>query len=380
VIGSGICGLTFAAAMHRFNADVDVQLYERDEAPDSRFQGYSLGMKGDAGIPVLRQLGVFDALRPSMAAVWNFVFCDQKGNPLLELPSSTDDKNLNLRVKRSSLKDGLRGAAPDAPIHYGTDCIRYRQTAAGIEVEFHDGRTIQAEYVVAADGVGSAMRQQLVGDRRCYLGLSCVVGSARTEVDHPLLAGGYFMMLGDSGDSVFCYRDQGGMHLSYTAHVESEDVLKAQSSEELVKLVQKATASWSAPVPQITAALDPSTIVVRGYYDKEPLKHVRDGRVWLLGDAAHPMSPFQGQGANMAMLDAWKLAQLLASATVVESDAAALEADIVGRGRKAVLESRSAARQFHTRSRIQRMNRNFGFRMANVFIKLFARKAAATAG
>jgi 2-polyprenyl-6-methoxyphenol hydroxylase-like FAD-dependent oxidoreductase len=258
---------------------------------------------------VLRQLGVFDAMRPNMMAVRNFVFCDQTGNPLLELPSSTDDKNLNLRVKRSSLKDGLRGAAPDVPIHYGTECIRYRQTAAGV----YDGRTIQAEYVVAADGVGSAMRQQLVGDRKRYLGLSCVVGSARTEVDHPLLVGGYFMMLGDSGDSVFCYRDENGLHVSYTAHVESEDVLKAQSSEELVKLVQKATAGWSAPVPQIAAALDPSTIVVHGYYDKEPLKHVRDGRVWLLGDAAHPMSPFQGQGANMAMLDAWKLAQLLAS-------------------------------------------------------------------
>jgi 2-polyprenyl-6-methoxyphenol hydroxylase-like FAD-dependent oxidoreductase len=51
VIGRGICGLTFAAAMRRFNADVDVQLYERDAAPESRFQGYSLGMKVTPGFP-----------------------------------------------------------------------------------------------------------------------------------------------------------------------------------------------------------------------------------------------------------------------------------------------------------------------------------------
>jgi 2-polyprenyl-6-methoxyphenol hydroxylase-like FAD-dependent oxidoreductase len=94
------------------------------------------------------------------------------------------------------------------------------------------------------------------------------------------------------------------------------------------------------------------------------------------------MSPFQGQGANLAMLDALKLAELLAAATattLADADAAALEADIVARGRKAVLESRSAARQFHTQSRLQRMNRNVGFRMASTFIKLFSKKSRSVA-
>jgi len=230
--------------------------------------------------------------------------------------------------------------------------------------------------VVAADGGGSALRQPLVGHAKRYLGLCCVVGEAATEIQDPLLAGGYFMMLGDSGASVFCYRDQAGLHVSYTEHVESAAALAQEAPEELACHVQRATAAWHAPVPHVAAAIDPATIVVRGYYDKEPLKRVRDGRLWLLGDAAHPMSPFQGQGANMAMLDALKLAELLASATgttLAEADAAALEADIVTRGHKAVLESRSAARQFHTQSRFQRMNRNVGFRMASTFIKLFSR-------
>src|SRR5215471_2097206 len=162
VVGSGICGLTFAAAMQHVNSDVEVQLYERDTAPDARFQGYSLGMKGDAGIPVLRQLGVFDMLRADMLPVRNFVFCDQKGNSLLELPSSTDDKHLNLRVKRSALRDGLRAAAPGVTINYGMKCSGFRNTDGGIDLFFENGQTVRADYVVAADGVGSTLRQQLV--------------------------------------------------------------------------------------------------------------------------------------------------------------------------------------------------------------------------
>src|SRR5215471_3097163 len=159
VVGGGICGLTFAAAMRHFNPDVEVQLYERDTAADARFQGYSLGMKGDAGIPVLRQLGLFDRLQADMMPVRNFVFCDQKGDALLELPSSTDDKNLNLRIKRSLLKAGLRAAAPDVTINYGMDCSGYRSTDGGVGVQFRNGHTADADYVVAADGVGSALRQ-----------------------------------------------------------------------------------------------------------------------------------------------------------------------------------------------------------------------------
>jgi len=376
-VGSGICGLTFAAAMRRFNPDVDVQIYERDTAPDARFQGYSLGMKGDAGIPVLRQLGVFERLQADMMPVRNFVFCDQKGNPLLELPSSTDDKNLNLRIKRSLLKAGLRAAAPDVTINYGMECTGYKNTDRGIDLQFRNGQTVRVDYVVAADGVGSVLRQQLVGDGKRYLGLTCVVGEATLDIQHSLLAGGYFMMLGDSGASVFCYRDHAGLHFSYTEHVFSESALADKTSDELIRHIRTATAGWHAPVPQIAVALDPTSIVVRGYHDKEPLRRVRDDRLWLLGDAAHPMAPFQGQGANMAMLDALKLAELLGAlgTALPEQAAAALEADIVKRGRKAVLASRGAAKQFHTQSRFQRVGRNVGFRAASFFIKMFSKRS-----
>jgi 2-polyprenyl-6-methoxyphenol hydroxylase-like FAD-dependent oxidoreductase len=79
VFGAGISGLTLAAALRQFAPDVDVDVYERDNALDSRFQGYSLGIKGDTGILALRRLGLFEHLRLSMTPTTNFVFLTLHG-------------------------------------------------------------------------------------------------------------------------------------------------------------------------------------------------------------------------------------------------------------------------------------------------------------
>src|SRR5262245_49328538 len=183
-IGAGISGLTLAAALRHLNPRDDVELYERDPEVDSRFQGYSLGIKGEGGIPVLRQLGLLDQLRPEMVPITNFVFCDQRGHPLLELPGGGDEKHQTLRIKRSRLKEALRAAAPDVKINFGMECTGYRLAGDGIEVGFRDGATVTADYVVATDGVASALRQQFVGDRKQYLGLSSIVGEAPIALQH----------------------------------------------------------------------------------------------------------------------------------------------------------------------------------------------------
>jgi 2-polyprenyl-6-methoxyphenol hydroxylase-like FAD-dependent oxidoreductase len=158
------------------------------------------------------------------------------------------------------------------------------------------------------------------------------------------------------------------LHLSYTVHVDAESRLTASLPRDLLGLVIDGTADWHAPIPEIARAIFPKSVVVRGYYDREPALRVRDGRVWLIGDAAHPMNPFRGEGANMAMLDAVKLAEWIGGGA---NGAAAtrLEADIVKRGRRAVLQSRRAAEQFHTTDRFQKAMRNLGFRVARLFIR-----------
>ena len=92
------------------------------------------------------------------------------------------------------------------------------------------------------------------------------------------------------------------------------------------------------------------------------------------------MAPFQGQGANLGMVDGLQLAQyfadLVSSPTEAEAKARALESEIITRGRKAVLESRNTARQFHQTNRLQQEYRNVGFRIGNLFIQGLSRRAA----
>jgi 2-polyprenyl-6-methoxyphenol hydroxylase-like FAD-dependent oxidoreductase len=124
--------------------------------------------------------------------------------------------------------------------------------------------------------------------------LTSIVCQARLSIQHPLLQGGYFMMLGDGGSSLFCYRQSDSGPFAYTVHVPSEDDLNAQAPAELLRWVQHATSTWHPPIPELVTAIDLTSVIVRGYYDKEPLTRVREGRLWLIGDAAHPMAPPRG--------------------------------------------------------------------------------------
>jgi 2-polyprenyl-6-methoxyphenol hydroxylase-like FAD-dependent oxidoreductase len=366
IVGAGISGLTLAAALAQLAPRIQVEVFERDATAAERRRGYAIGLKGDGGLEVLGRLGLRDEVLTNGAQqVTNFMITDRQGRTLLALPSGKDSAQQTYRVQRDHLQSVLT-AALTTPVQYGFQALGYESIETCHRVIFTGGRHVDGDVVVACDGVSSALRHQLVGDSPRFLGLSAITGAAALSIDDPMLSGGYFMILGDGGDSFFCYRQPGGVHFSYASHAEPS-ALESTSRLELIHQVQAATADWHQLVRSIASAADPESIKPRGYYDRDPTKRIRDGNVWLIGDAAHPMSPFQGQGANTAMLDALALAELLGSGSLT-ADADRLEARITARGRKAVLESRRAARQFHTTRRVQIMNRNLGFRVANAMI------------
>src|SRR5262244_3410268 len=91
VIGAGVSGLTLAAALRHFAPDTQVDLYERDQSVTSRPQGYSLGLRGDAGLAVLKTLGLYQSLRDDMVTVKAFVFCTQRGQHVLRSEEHTSE-------------------------------------------------------------------------------------------------------------------------------------------------------------------------------------------------------------------------------------------------------------------------------------------------
>ena len=112
------------------------------------------------------------------------------------------------------------------------------------------------------------------------------------------------------------------------------------------------TQRWYSPVREIVRATHLDDVAyLGGFYDKEPLQHARAGTLVLLGDAAHPMSPFRGEGANMAMADALSFVDILSRAegSQLEQALACYEREMLTRTQKAVLESRKAAGEMHSR-------------------------------
>jgi 2-polyprenyl-6-methoxyphenol hydroxylase-like FAD-dependent oxidoreductase len=368
VVGAGIAGLTFAAAMRKLAPSAGVTLFEREGAASSRAEGYGLGLRGDAGLLVLKRLGLYSDLASDTTVIANFTVLDQRGRHLLDLRAARDERRRTERIPRARLRQVLADAASETRQIPGRAVRGYALGSDGVEIQLDEGPAAKADFLVAADGLSSVLRGQMLGDQKRYLGLTAIAGEAPVSASDAMLDGGYFMTLGDDGSSVFCYRQGASVHLSYTFHVDAESLVAGRLPRDLLGLVIDATAEWHAPVPAIAAAIDPKTVVVRGYYDREPAARVRDGRVWLIGDAAHPMSPFRGEGANMAMLDALKLAELIA-AGADERAAAKVEADIVKRGRRAVLQSRKAADQFHTTDQFQRTLRNLGFKVTGLFLR-----------
>jgi 2-polyprenyl-6-methoxyphenol hydroxylase-like FAD-dependent oxidoreductase len=98
---------------------------------------------------------------------------------LLELRATGDEKHLTQRVQRLALKAALSQAVVPIPVQFGRYCTGYRQSVEGIEALFEDGTSVQADYLIACDGVSSALRQQLYGDAKRYLGITSIYTAMR---------------------------------------------------------------------------------------------------------------------------------------------------------------------------------------------------------
>ena len=218
IVGAGISGLTLAVAMTQLAPRIEVELYERDTAADARRKGYAIGLKGDAGLSVLERLGVLDdVLSTGADQVTKFVITDHQGRTLLALPSGKGARHQTYRVQRDHLQSVLVETLTTTQVKYGFQALGYETIDTRHRVVFTGGRHVDGDVVIGCDGVGSTLRRQIVDDSPHFLGLSAITGDAALTVDDPLLSGGYFMTLGDRGDSFFCYRQPGGVHFSYTS-------------------------------------------------------------------------------------------------------------------------------------------------------------------
>ena len=315
IIGGGIGGLATAIALRKHG--FSVQVYERAQALRPIGAGLTLTPNG---------LNSLDAIQPGIVELLK-----QAGSQMntLTLKRNTGEtlasKSINvmqqygqpmLNIQWSRLQAILVSALPPDIIHLNHRCVGFEQNDGEIKVYFNHREAVQPNLLIGADGINSVVRQTLIGDGSPnYAGR--MSWRAITQYDHERLSPNSSTLIAAPEGKNFLLVDVGEGYTFWSASTLADDSVCQQATDAKTR-VMETFAGWAEPVGEIVEATLADDIVERPIWDRPPLKSWSKGRVTLLGDAAHPVVPSLGQGANMAFEDAYELSACLLCAPTIE--------------------------------------------------------------
>jgi 2-polyprenyl-6-methoxyphenol hydroxylase-like FAD-dependent oxidoreductase len=302
IIGGGIGGLAAAIALRR--AGIEAVVYESSNALREIGAGLTLWRNA---VRAIEKLGLSTGLaaigmpmneggvRSWRGDVLSTTFVDQHDN--LDVQATV--------VHRAELLAMLSAALDEGVVHLQAKCLCFKQDDVGVWAQFSDGSEASGEALIGADGIHSIIRSQLFGNEKPrYSGYTGWRAVAQLEHKHIPAAtteswgeGRRFGLAPLNQRRVFWYATQN------TAEGTADSAVGRK--ERLLALF----GDWHVPIRAVIEATEESAILHNDIYDRKPLQHWTKGRVTLLGDAAHPMTPNLGQGACQALEDAVVLAQ-----------------------------------------------------------------------
>jgi salicylate hydroxylase len=343
VVGGGIGGLSAALALRAAGAEVTV--YE--QAAELGEVGAGVGLYPNS-MRILHRLGVADSVIRLGAPINEWRILAPGGSVLSHQVAGRDGPMGSLGMYRPDLVAALAAGLPRGMLHTGHRCVAFRQDDRSAVVTFDNGVSVEADVVVAADGIHSTLQRFVVEPRQpVFSGVVAYRGvMAAARVPGWMWPEALVNWVGQ-GKHFLVFPVRAGTLLNYVGFLPADEQMRE---------------SWSAPGDPATLAAqfadwDPwlSRLLSQieatfrwGLYDRDPLPRWTHGRLALLGDAAHAMLPHMGQGANQSIEDGMALATLMR-----DTDAAEITD---------VLIRYQALRHDHT-ARVQRGSRVNGMRM-----------------
>ncbi len=362
VVGGGIGGLAAAAALAK--RGVAVTLLE--QAAALREVGAGLQVSPN-GLAVLRALGVEVPLRSKEAVQARAVvlrdYAQGRQVARLDLARLRPDQKY-LFVHRADLIDALAAAAKRANVTFEmAAAVASVRPGPVPRVQMTDGSTRRAELIVAADGIHSVARTALNGpDQARFSGQVAWRGVIPNVTDHPPEA---HVHMGP-GRHLVSYPLRGGRLINLVA-VEERALWAAEGWQQAdtPDAVRTAFASFGGDVPQMMAAV--TDVTLWGLHLHPVAARWHQEGVALLGDAAHPTLPFLAQGANLALEDAWVLAEAVAKGRSDDPQEAlaAYQARRFKRTRRVIAAAAGNARRYHLHPGPFRSAAHLGLRMAS---------------
>jgi 2-polyprenyl-6-methoxyphenol hydroxylase-like FAD-dependent oxidoreductase len=307
LIGAGIGGLATAQAL--LHLGHQVRVYEA--ATELREIGAGVVLGANA-MRALDELGLRDAVRPVGTPLTTVRLLDERGRVLNRADTTAFTARLgydNLGVHRADLQRELLRALPPGVVHLGHRLARFEQTTTHVTVFFENGEQTTAEALVAADGIRSRVRRQLLpGSQPRYAGYTCWRATVQANVPG-LPTTGSSETWGRAGR--FGLVPVADNRLYWFACLNSPEPNNPTFRAYQIADLQRTFAGFHAPILQVLAATTDADLLWGDLYDLNPLATFAFNRVLLLGDAAHATTPNLGQGAGMAVEDAAVLARCL---------------------------------------------------------------------
>lgn len=377
IIGGGIGGAALAVAcLHR---GIPFTLFERDANVEARAQGYGLTLQQAS--KAIDGFGIID-LKEGIVSTKHIVHTTE-GKIIGEwgirkhLKSNTKNvqKRTNVHIARQSLRIALlEQLGGNASVKWGHQLVDFKKSDdETVELTFQVKGEIQkskADLVVGADGIRSAVRQLLIGDEirpLRYLGCIVILGicplSALGNIESPLLDSATVFQTANGNERIYMMPYSADAIMWQLSFPMEEDEAKSLSILGTKALKEEACrrTQWHDPIPQILRATLETHISGYPVYDRElltPELLAKENCVTLIGDAAHPMSPFKGQGANQALLDAINLARIIFTncrpasqwrkVGIRESVLNTFESEMLERSATKVIDSAAAAAFLHS--------------------------------
>ncbi|MCT2409249.1 FAD-dependent monooxygenase [Chryseobacterium antibioticum] len=326
IVGGGPGGLTLARLLQLRHAKVTV--YERDLNKNARVQGSPLDMHEGSGMDALRAADLLDEFKKNYrpgadkALIVNehaeIIFSDHETKPDEDFGNEHFRPEIDRRPLRNMLLDSLQ---PETVV-WDSHFISMEAQNGGWILHFKNSSSAYADIVIAADGANSKIRPYLTDLKPIYSGILMLEGNvynAEKSAPHikELIKDGKIMAFGNHKNLLMGQKGSGelGFYASFRTNENwaQESGLDFSDPKQILEWFKKEYPEWSSIWYELfenaTAPFIPRPI----YY--MPLDQVWEtqSNLTLLGDAAHVMPPFAGEGANMAMLDALELSQCLTS-------------------------------------------------------------------
>jgi salicylate hydroxylase len=307
IIGAGIGGAAAAVALQQ--AGFVAEVFE--QAPEIREVGGAVVIR-DPSMALFETWRVLDHLRPALVAIREIEMRDPGGEVTGSTPVTfqAGEGEIAYSVHRANVHDALVKQIPPDRLHLNHKLIQIDSGPGDAEATFENGRHVRAKLIIGADGLKSQIRHLFDETPLHFDHMVTHRTIAPASVLPETMPNDRLRMWSAGKLIIITLPIRGGREVAIDAviptEIPPEHLWSSTSPDDLLSVYKDFD-------PLIAELIRNRTVDVTTHpvYDKDPIHTWTDGRVVLLGDAAHPMAPLQGQGANQAIQDAGALADVL---------------------------------------------------------------------